>query len=461
MREEEAWRQFALFSLCGFYRNLQKNQIIQLKIDNVGMNGAGVGRYDGMAVFVKNALPGESVNAKIIGVKSHYAFALPVSTDGVSPMRRTPACPLFNKCGGCTLQHVEYRDQLKIKREFVASAMKKAGVCCDVQPTVASEKQLRYRNKMSLPVGEGKDGTAVGLYALNSHRIINCDDCLLQPEWNVKIIAAFRRFMQNSRLKGYDEKSASGDVRHLVVRELSGVLYVTVVATHEIDLGAFADILKADGMDFCLYLNVNAAKNNVILGESWKKVAGAPRAANINGFMIDVHPAGFFQVNDYIRDKIYRDVAGIVSDEHPRTVIDAYSGAGVMTAMLSRCCKRAIGIEINKQASASAHRLIRDNNVSNMTALQGDVKNVLPTLKRFSEDCAVVLDPPRSGCDASVLQTVIEFMPLSIVYISCNPATLARDLSIIEPLYKIKLVRPYDMFPMTDHVETLVLLCRK
>lgn len=425
------------------------------------MNGAGVARCEGMAVFVKNALPGESVTAKIINVKSHYAYALPLEIGGVSPMRSTPSCPLFGKCGGCTMQHIKYADQLRIKKEFVETALKKAGVRAAVCPTVASDKILRYRNKMSLPAGIVAGETEVGLYAFNSHRIVPCDDCLLQPEWNAAVISAFRGFLRESGYRGYDAISKTGEVRHLVVRETAGFLSVTVVAARKINVLPFADRLRAAGVEADVYLNINTMENNVILGDEWHVVSAYPRKARIDGFYVDIHPAGFFQVNDYIRDKIYAAALDIIANAKPDTVIDAYSGAGLMTAMFAKKARRAIGIEINARAVDSAKKLIRENAVHNAEAIEGDVSAILPRLKKYSRDCAVVLDPPRSGCDERVLKTVIDFMPNTAVYISCNPGTLARDLAVLSPVYDIKLVQPYDMFPMTDHVETLVLLCRK
>lgn len=441
---------------------MEKNQTVQLNIENVGMNGEGVARLDGEVVFVKNALPGETCSAKILCAKKKFCYAVATEiTSKPSPVRTTPACPAFGKCGGCTLQHVSYEYQLALKRQNVQSAFIKAGMSVAVSPAEASDKTLRYRNKMSLPVGQKDGKPVVGLYAFNSHRIVETDDCLLQPDWNKTVIAVFKKFLTRSGYKGYDELKGSGDIRHLVVREVAGKLCISVVATKNIDLSAFAALLKDKFADFSLYLNINRKNNNVILGDEWKLAYGNENTVDVGGLKIFVHPAGFFQVNDYIRTRIYEKVREIAKNASAKTIIDAYSGAGIMTAMLAGVANEVIGIEINREATESAKKLARDNDIKNMTALLGDVKTVLPSLKDKAEGCLIVLDPPRSGCDPNVLQSVKDFAPETLVYVSCNPATLARDCKILSDKYDISEVQPFDMFPMTDHVETVVLLSRE
>ena len=330
-----------------------------------------------------------------------------------------------------------------------------------MSPAEASDKTLRYRNKMSLPVGQKDGKPVVGLYAFNSHRIVETDDCLLQPDWNKTVIAVFKKFLNRSGYKGYDELKGSGDIRHLVVREVAGKLCISVVATKNIDLSAFAALLKDKFADFSLYLNINRKNNNVILGDEWKLAYGNENTVDVGGLKIFVHPAGFFQVNDYIRTRIYEKVREIAKNASAKTIIDAYSGAGIMTAMLAGVANEVIGIEINREATESAKKLARDNDIKNMTALLGDVKTVLPSLKDKAEGCLIVLDPPRSGCDPNVLQSVKDFAPETLVYVSCNPETLARDCKILSDKYDISEVQPFDMFPMTDHVETVCVMKRK
>lgn len=447
---------------------MKKNQMIQLDIESVGINGEGVGRLDGVVFFVKGALPGEKVNAKIIGVKKNYCYAIldrdnPFASQP-SEMRRNPPCPLFGKCGGCNIMHVNYDEQLRVKREYVRDTLRKVGgVEVDVLPVAPSLLPLRYRNKMSLPVREENGLLKIGLFAAASHRVVETEDCLLQPEWNGEIIRALKVFMIGNKIKGYDEHSGNGVIRHLVVREVEKHLFITVVATKKISLSDFATILKGKVGDFSLWLNVNKRQDNVILGDKWFKVYGENELGEVEGLKAEIHPAGFFQVNDQIRSEIYAAVQDKIGEIEPDCVIDAYSGAGIMTAMLAKRCKSITGIEINEQASQSAEKLVLDNGIANMTTICGDVADHIGEVTRSykGKKVTVVLDPPRSGCDKSVLEAIINSGAENIIYVSCAPSTLARDLGILSSHYAVDSVRPYDMFPQTMNVETLVCLSKK
>ena len=447
---------------------MQKNQILQLDIENVGINGEGVARHEGVVVFVKGALPGERVRAKIIGVKKNFSYAILDGDDAFvsekSKMRVVAPCPVFGKCGGCSIMHVNYARQLEIKRELVRDTLKKVGgIEFDVAPTVASDKELGYRNKMSLPIRSVNGELKIGLFASSSHRVVETADCLLQPKWNAVIISLIRKFMGESGLKAYDEQTGKGDVRHLVVREVEKHLFVTVVATRKIKLDGFKKLLEQNFDSFSLWLNINSRKDNVILGDDWIKIYGAGEIASVEGFKTTIHPAGFFQVNDYIREKIYSLVVKTVEERAPDCVIDAYSGAGIMTAMLSKHCKSVTGIEINEQASQSALNLIKDNGICNMTAICGDVADHIGkvTATYNGKKVTVVLDPPRSGCDKSVLEAISGANVSDVVYVSCSPATLARDLGYLKDYFEIKSITPFDMFPQTMNVENVAWLTRK
>lgn len=441
---------------------MEKNQTLNLSIDAFSSDGSGIARQDGMVVFVKNALPGECVTAKILSVKKKFAFAkAEVAISEPSDIRTDPPCPHFHKCGGCDLQHVVYSAQLKVKRDTVCDCLHKAGIDAAIEDTVPSDKITRYRNKMSLPVRSDNGKCRIGLFARGSHRIIECDDCLLQPEWNRQVIRACKKFMEISGYKAYDEVTGKGDVRHIVAREVAGILYITIVATRKIDIGALPSMLAQDIDDFCLYLNINTQNNNVILGDKWIKVYGEERPALIEGLKAEIHPAGFFQVNDYIRSAIYSAVKELVYRQRADLVVDAYSGAGIMTAMLAPFAGKVVGIEINTQASLSAKKLMADNGITNMETICSDVKDNLSEALDGNGKKIVVLDPPRSGAGREVIDCIAEKLPETLIYISCDPGTLARDMSLLSEHYTPSLIRPYDMFPMTKHVETLVCLTRK
>lgn len=438
-----------------------KNDIVQLTIDNLGCNGEGVARQDGKAVFVPGALIGEKVLVKIIADKRNYSVAKLMEVIESSNERRTPICRHFIACGGCNYGHVNYADQLMYKRKTVRETLKKiCGVDYEVNETVQSVPDLRYRNKLSLPVRMDKGQLRIGMYAENTHRIVEIDDCSLQPREMFVPVHILRDFIERNNIDAYDESTRHGSVRHIVVRRLNGHNYIVVVSCHMIDLQPYVRTLDMSGESYSLWLNINSNAGNVILGDRYVFVGGEKdRCEVIDGITITVHPAGFFQVNDYIRRKMYNKIADLIDGE---TVIDAYSGAGLMSAMIARRAKHVYGVEINSQASESARRLAQTNGIENMTAICGDCAEKLPLLEsELSGDVCVVLDPPRTGCDGRVLDSVMRICPKRIVYVSCNPATLARDLVRLTCEYEIRDITPYDMFPYTKHVETLVVLHKK
>lgn len=444
--------------------NKEKNTIIQLNIDNLGINGEGVGRWNGKTVFVKGALVGEKIKAKIIFSKPSFCIAIIQERLSDSPNRMSPRCPLFLRCGGCNLQHLSYPAQLEYKRKLVSDNLERIGkLSVKADETVASDKTFEYRNKMSLPIRKIGDKTVIGLFAQGSHRVVECSDCLLQPEWNKTIIKLIDEFIKEQGLVGYDEENKQGDVRHIVVREIEECLFITVVARRKIDLGEFAEKLDGKFDSYALYLNVNTAENNVILGDRWHLCKEKQVQTQIEGLKIQIHPASFFQVNDYVRQKMYEKAVQSIKSFGCTNVIDAYSGAGLMSAYFARFCDKVYAIEINPQAHKSAQKMIDENKIRNLYPICADVKDVIAKVLEENKGAktAVVLDPPRSGCDGSILKKLNECDIENLVYISCDSATLARDLKILSEKYFIASVTPYDMFPQTSNVETLVVLCKK
>lgn len=441
---------------------LQKNDIIELNVSNLGSEGEGVARADGKTVFIRGALPGERIRAKIIAVKPRFDVALLEKVLSPSPNRVAPVCPLFNKCGGCDLQHLSYEAELKFKRSLVEETFNKVGgltvVSEDVEP---SPEPLRYRNKLSLPVRLSRGETQVGLFAKNSHRIVETDDCLLQYDWNAPLIAALKEFMAESGLVGYDEERGKGDIRHLVARQAGGRLYVTLVATAKIECAEFGKRLREINSDSELWLNINTRRDNVILGREWHKILSSDGETVIEGLKAEIHPAGFFQVNDAIRERLYSYVADMCKGH---AAVEAYSGAGLLSARLSRKTKVVFGIEINEQAHAAALKLKADNGLDNFFPVLGDVgeklNGVLSKCAELTDNAAdtfVVLDPPRAGISESAANTLVQSGADNIVYISCNPATLARDAKrLTDGGYRVESVKPWDMFPRTANVETVV-----
>ncbi len=446
---------------------LLKNDIIELTVTNLGSEGEGVARAGGKTVFIRGALKGERVRAKIIAVKPRFDVALLEKVLSPSPDRVTPDCPLFNKCGGCDLQHLSYEAELKFKRALIEETfLKVGGLTVTAEEVEPSPRSLRYRNKLSLPVRCVRGETKIGLFAKNSHRIVETNDCLLQYEWNIPLIAALKEFLEASGYVGYDEETGKGDIRHIVARGLNGKLCVTLVTTAKLDCADFGKRLKEINPNSELWLNINTRRDNVILGREWHKVFGSDSETVIEGLKTEIHPAGFFQVNDYIRERLYSYVADMSAGG---AAVEAYSGAGLLSARLSRNAKTVFGIEINEQAHTAALKLKADNNLDNFFPVLGDVSEKLPdVLKKCADisgssaDTFVVLDPPRAGISESAANTLVNSGADNIVYISCNPATLARDAKrLSDGGYEIQSVKPFDMFSRTANVETVVRFRRK
>lgn len=428
---------------------LQKKDIIELRIENLGINGEGISRVDGETVFIKGALPGEIVRAEVILDKKNFAVAKLLSIEHSSADRVSPPCPFFGKCGGCSLQHLGYPAQLDYKRRTIRETFAKiAGLDVEVQDVFPSDKIYGYRNKISLPVRRTRGKIGMGFFMQNSHNIIDIDRCLLQKEEINDVLVVFKRFLAEYGGNPYDEEDGTGDIRHLIVRSLGGRLYITVVTKEPVDISGFEKMLKATFDDYSLYLNYNTKKNNVILGDVTRFVGGATSEITVEGLKIKPHPASFFQVNDYIREKIYSYATQSIASPY---VIDAYSGGGVMTAIIARNAEKVYGVEINKAAHEAAVALKKDNDIANMHPMLGDVADIIKSIAK--ENCAVVLDPPRGGCDEKVLD-ILKTSSNRIVYISCNPKTLARDLKILGG--KILAVKPFDMFCQTPQIETVV-----
>lgn len=437
---------------------LNKNDNIEVTIESLGYRGEGVARIDRVPVFIAGALIGERVRAHVILVKKDYAVAKLTDVLSRSADRAEPHCKYFGRCGGCNIQHLNYEAQLKFKQGAVADALKKiAHITAEVNPCVPSDSEYGYRNKLSLPVRRGKNGAEVGLFAYNSHRIVEIDDCPLQTERVRKMIPQLKEAA--AEFTPYDEESGRGELRHFVVRDLGGRLSLTVVATHDVS-EKVKTVCGKSGADE-VWLNINKQDNNVIMGEHTKLITGEWLPHETLGLKTLVHPKGFMQVNDSIMQKLYSAVIGQAKQLNADRIIDAYSGGGTLTALLAPYAKEVVGVEIEQAAVNSAIELTESMHLSNVRHVCGDCAKVLPSLiDSTGDNTLIVLDPPRSGCDSAVTEAVNASGASNVVYISCNPSTLARDLALLSNYDPIS-ITPFDMFPQTCHVETLVALRTK
>ncbi|MCQ2387633.1 MAG: 23S rRNA (uracil(1939)-C(5))-methyltransferase RlmD [Clostridia bacterium] len=465
---------------------MQKNEEKIGIVSNLGMDGEGVLIEENKPIFIPFSLPTEKIKYRILKVTSKCAYGKVLEVFTPSDDRVRPKCPVFFKCGGCQLQHLRYNEQLKLKENKITTCFRKiAGLDVQVLPTIKGVNEYRYRNKLQLPVGEINGKTIIGFYAENSHRIIEIEDCPINPEWTKNIISAFYSYINEFKLKGYNEQDFSGDLREIAVKEIDGKLIITVVCPKPLEhVDRLIEIIKSFHKgEFSLFLNINDNKTNFVYGNDFRLCYGNnDYSSEMLGIKYKIGVRSFMQVNPSVCQKLYSAVCNEVSEKPNSTVIDAYSGAGLMTAILAQKTQGAIGIEIIKEAVDIADEIAKSNGLSDkMKNYCGDCAEILPKVikeqKELNKKITLVLDPPRKGCDISVIDAVIKSDIDKIVYVSCKPSTLARDIGLIvgslvvfgteikrvenyKPRYSIKSVKPFDMFSQTKHIETLCVLER-
>ncbi len=447
----------------------------QIKISGLGSSGEGVGKLDGLAVFVEGALPNEIVSVEIETVKKNYAVGKLLEVVEKSSERVKPFCPLYETCGGCQLQHMNYSAQLKWKRQQAVDAVERIGKLNDVEifDTLGMENPLRYRNKMQFPVGKPSVPSPqsqvpiIGCYARGSHKIIDTDSCLIQNAGNDKILAAVKKVAQKFNLQPYDEDTHRGFLRHVMGRvgcdgELMAVL---VTATEKFSSAKnFVRALRNELPEVTsIQQNIQTFRNNVILGRDTKILYGKPTIHDkIGGLKFNISARSFFQVNTVQAEVLYKTALDFCELHGRETVIDAYCGTGTISLFLAKRARKVFGVEVVSSAINDAKKNARENNIRNAEFIVGDAVKILPKL--FDAGIVadvVVVDPPRAGCDKKVLETFAAMRPEKIIYVSCNPATLARDLKILDELgYRTKKIQPVDMFPFTSHVESVAQVLR-
>lgn len=466
---------------------MKKNDEIIGIVIGYGSNGEGIIKHDDSVVFVPFTVINEKVQVKILKVTSKCAYGKLITVLEESEDRIEPNCPVFKKCGGCQLQHIKYDAQLKLKEETIKRCfLKVCGLDVCVSDTVKSDNVFGYRNKLQLPVAETEQGTVIGFYAENSHRVIPIDDCPINPTWTKDIIFSFKKFFFEFNIKGYNYQTNTGFAREIVVKQVNNSLIITLVTTSKIIKGKerLIEILKENlSYNFSLYINVNNTTSNVIFGNEFYLLFGEPEyIGEMNGIKYPIGVRSFMQVNTDVCKKLYSKVNEFICADKDTIVLDAYSGAGLMTALLAKDAKKAIGIEIVKEATECA------NDLKNKNGLQDKIINyngkceeimpdIIPKLSENNSKIALVLDPPRKGCDIKVIESILKCDIDRIVYVSCLPQSLARDVGILvgslkyengeikrvenyTPKYKIASIQPFDMFPQTKHIETVVCLER-
>lgn len=432
-------------------------------VTDFGMSGEGIVKDGAYPIFVPFAAVGERVRLRVVHAKKDYAFGELIEVLSPSNDRVKPRCRHFGRCGGCDLQHLSHSVQEEVKRVFVERTLSKAGVRAQVPPVVC-DGAWAYRNKLALPFGRmGREGKVVlGFFEKRSHRVVPLKDCPLHGEWAAKVVSAVTEWANECGLSVYDERTGKGLLRHVVARYITTLSVVIVLNGDSIP---HADRLYAKLTarfdDVALYLSSNKANTNVIFGEDARLVKGRERPQRLGSFSAVVSPLSFLQVNDEMRDRLYADacaaLAGFDGD-----VTELYSGVGLLTAELALRLTDAhiTAVEIVPEAVKDAEKLMRSLGLSErVTEICGDAAEHMRSLAGSTAPRALLVDPPRKGCDVAVLSAAAEAEFQRIVYISCNPATLARDLKFLTDRgYALVSLRPYDLFPQTMHVETLAVL---
>ncbi|MFC3749514.1 23S rRNA (uracil(1939)-C(5))-methyltransferase RlmD [Paenibacillus sp. GCM10012306] len=487
---------------------VNKNDEVMLDIIGMTHEGEGVGRVEGFTLFVQGALPGEKIRAKVLKTKKQYGYAKLLKIEQASGDRIAPPCEIYDMCGGCQLQHMDYAAQLAWKRQLVVDNLERigklrvaggrsaAGSSVDsgagevpnvsngndsadgtaalhtsgiiVRPTLGMDEPWRYRNKAQVPVGDSEGGLVGGFYARGSHRIIDMETCLIQHEENDNVVRQVKEIGRRLGITAYDEETGKGLLRHVVVRVafVTGEMMVVLVTNGDRIPRKdewIAEIRRELPAVTSICQNVNTRQTNVIFGDVTRTLWGSDVIYDyIGDVKFAISARSFYQVNPAQTEVLYGktvEYAGLTGNE---TVIDAYCGIGTISLFLAQHAKQVYGVEIVPEAIEDARANARLNDMNNVVFEVGASEDVIPNWKEqgITPD-VIVVDPPRKGCDARLLETILAMKPEKVVYVSCNPSTLARDLRVLEDGgYRTVEVQPVDMFPHTVHVECVAVLVK-
>ncbi|SET41213.1 23S rRNA (uracil(1939)-C(5))-methyltransferase RlmD [[Clostridium] polysaccharolyticum] len=458
-------------------KTINKNDEFELKIDSMGTDGEGVAHIEGYALFIKDAMPGDVVRIKIIKAKKNYGYGRLMEIIKPSKDRVEPVCKVARQCGGCQIQHVSYQAQLEYKKNKIANCLIRLGkfpeeqIEAIMEPVMGMEEPYHYRNKAQFPVGRNKDGELVtGFYASRTHSIIPVTNCAIQDKQNEEILKQVLGFMKENAIEPYDETKHSGLIRHILTRVgyYTGEIMVCLVINGTSLPYQEKLIEKLTGINGMksISININKEKTNVILGDKVKVIWGEGYIVDFIGTIkYQISPLSFYQVNPLQTQKLYQTALEYAALTGNEIVWDLYCGIGTISLFLAQQAKMVYGVEIVPEAIADANRNKEFNGIENAEFFAGASEIVLSekykeSNGKMSAD-VIVIDPPRKGCDGVLLETIIDIAPEKVVYVSCDPATLARDLRVLcDNGYELKRVRGCDMFGHSGHVETVVKLER-
>ena len=450
---------------------MKKDDLVTLKIEDMGVDGEGIGHTDGCTLFVKDALIGDVINAKVMKMKKNYGYARMMEILTPSPDRVEPKCTYHKQCGGCQIQALSYEKQLEYKKKKVLNNLRRIGGLTELPEfdVIGMDKPYCYRNKAQFPFGTDKNGNVVtGFYAGRTHSIISNTKCYLGVEENEQILEMILAHLKKYHIPAYDEQTGKGLLRHVLIRKgfTTGELMVCLIlnGTRIPNVKELvAELVKIPGMT-SITINVNTKQTNVIMGQEMRSVWGQDYITDyIGDVKYQISPLSFFQVNPVQTRKLYERALEYAEVESGETVWDLYCGIGTISLFLAQKAKQVYGVEIVPQAIEDAKRNAALNGFSNAEFYVGKAEEVLPVKYREEGIKAdvIVVDPPRKGCDEALLQTIVQMRPKRVVYVSCDSATLARDLMyLVSEGYGVVKGTVVDQFPHTVHVETVCLLSR-
>lgn len=434
------------------------------QIHAVGSEGEGIGYHDGYTIFVDGALPGEVVEAHLFQRKKRYGRARLSSILKPSPSRVQPPCKLFGRCGGCHLMHLSYSKQLEIKRQQVVDALKRIGkIDGDItEPCLPSPSPVAYRHKIQLPVRKGKRGLTLGLYARSSHELIEVKACHIHSPLGEEVYREIRSIVMQSGIEPYDPAAKTGELRHVLIKSTLHTQQALIVLVTSQKGSLFLSRLAAQIMA-ChpaikgVVHNIHSGPENVILGDEYRLLAGAPSMEErLCGLTFKVSPASFFQVNPAQAENLYAKALSFAELKGDETVLDAYCGVGTLSLLFAKHAKKVIGVESVAQAIRDAQENSRLNGIQSVSFVCAPCETFIDSLTAID---VALINPPRKGCEPAFLDGIGRLAPKRLIYISCNPATLARDLAYLAQFgYKTDVVQPYDMFAQTAHVECVAKL---
>ncbi|PGT82461.1 23S rRNA (uracil(1939)-C(5))-methyltransferase RlmD [Bacillus sp. AFS040349] len=452
---------------------VMKNEYYDVVFEDLTHEGAGVAKVEGFPIFVENALPDERAKIKVIKVNKGFAFGRLIELHEQSKNRIDAPCPIYSQCGGCQLQHLSYEGQLDFKRKQVEQVLARIGKLdlnkVTVHPTLGMENPWNYRNKAQVPVGEREGGLVAGFYQKRSHDIIDMERCLIQQAENDDVVQAVKTICEKYGIRAYNEEKHKGWLRHIMVRyglvtsEIM-VVFVTRTADFPHKSEVITEITNQLPQVKSVVQNINNKKTNVIFGDETNVLWGEEYIYDkIGDVKFAISARSFYQVNPEQTKVLYEKALEYAELTGEESVIDAYCGIGTISLFLAQKAKNVFGVEFVPEAIEDAKRNAELNGIANAEFAVGEAEVVIPEwYKQGNQADVIVVDPPRKGCDEALLKTILDMKPKKVVYVSCNPGTLARDLQVLElGGYKTVEVQPVDMFPHTTHVECVAQMVLK